>query len=140
MEETSQWVPDIEIGNIYITLVFSYHFDNDGVMQKDAWIDDDHYVDSEGKLVSGKKRVTPTPPEPPKPVDENAYRVVLNGNGATSGSMSDMNVKVGVSVSLNDNTYKRNGYTFKGWSTTQKGKKIIKNKAVIKILPRKAKP
>ena len=43
------------------------------------------------------------------------------GNGSTSGSMKDMRLKFGKDYTLAKNTYKKRGYTFKGWNTEPDG-------------------
>lgn len=48
----------------------------------------------------------------------NTYTVTFNGNGATSGTMEKQNVAYNTPVSLNANTFEREGYTFAGWKTT----------------------
>lgn len=47
---------------------------------------------------------------------ENTYTILFNGNGATSGAVQALNCKYGQSYLLNPNTYKKTGYTFKGWA------------------------
>lgn len=50
------------------------------------------------------------------------YNIKFNGNGSTSGSMSQMKeILFGKSVLLKKNTYKKNGYIFMGWSTSKGG-------------------
>lgn len=49
------------------------------------------------------------------------YMIAFNANGATSGSMKDMQVKYGKSYTLTKNTYKRSGYDFTGWNTESDG-------------------
>ncbi|MEE1516812.1 MAG: PASTA domain-containing protein [Lachnospiraceae bacterium] len=44
------------------------------------------------------------------------YTVVYNGNGATSGSMSNSTYAYDTSNALASNTFKKTGYTFRGWS------------------------
>ena len=45
------------------------------------------------------------------------YTVVFDGNGATSGSMSNQDFVYGTYQNLRSNTYSRTGYSFLGWST-----------------------
>ena len=60
---------------------------------------------------------------------ENTNRVVFNGNGHTSGAMSDQNIKTGNTANLNACTYEKTGYTFIGWSTTPTGNVELLNNA-----------
>jgi len=51
------------------------------------------------------------------------YHISFDGNGATSGSMSNQNNCVcGNSYILNANVYENKGYTFAGWNTRADGK------------------
>lgn len=50
------------------------------------------------------------------------YKIKFDGNGATSGSMSTKQCKYGTSYKLTANKYKKEGYTFVGWSTKKNGK------------------
>ena len=47
---------------------------------------------------------------------KNKYTVKFNGNGATSGSMSNQSFTYDVAQTLTANKFKRTGYTFLGWS------------------------
>ena len=47
----------------------------------------------------------------------NRYTVVLDGNGATSGGMSNIEMTYGQSATLPINEYQRDGYEFIGWSS-----------------------
>ena len=49
------------------------------------------------------------------------YTVSFNGNGNTSGSMSDENVEVNEDFRLPTNTFVREGYEFIGWTITADG-------------------
>ena len=49
------------------------------------------------------------------------YTIRFNGNGATSGSMSNQTKRHAVSLKLNTNKYYRTDYTFQGWSLTSTG-------------------
>lgn len=52
----------------------------------------------------------------------NKYNVSYNGNGNTSGKMSNQtNLKYGTIYSLNTNKYVKNGYVFVGWNTKKDG-------------------
>lgn len=46
------------------------------------------------------------------------YTIKYHGNGATSGSTPDSFHTYGIEKALSKNGYKRDGYTFKGWTTT----------------------
>ena len=50
-----------------------------------------------------------------------AYTVAFNGNGATSGSMSNQSFSYGTAQNLRANAFSRTGYTFKGWATSSTG-------------------
>ena len=47
-----------------------------------------------------------------------SYTIKYNGNGATSGSMSDSSHTYGVAKTLTTNSFSRTGYNFLGWSTS----------------------
>ena len=49
------------------------------------------------------------------------YYVKFNGNGATSGSMSNQTFTYDKSQNLRSNTFSRTGYNFAGWATTSTG-------------------
>ena len=52
----------------------------------------------------------------------NKYNIAFNGNKSTSGSVTSLkNCVYGKSYSLKKNTFKRTGYTFKGWNTKADG-------------------
>ena len=48
----------------------------------------------------------------------NTYTIKFNGNGATSGSMSNLSMTYGTAKTLTANTFSRTGHTFLGWSTS----------------------
>lgn len=52
----------------------------------------------------------------------NNYKVRYNGNGATSGTMTDSSHVYDTSKVLTRNAYARTGYTFTGWNTKSDGK------------------
>lgn len=52
----------------------------------------------------------------------NNYKVRYNGNGATSGTMSDSAHVYDTASVLTRNAYARTGYTFTGWNTKSDGK------------------
>ena len=54
----------------------------------------------------------------------NTYEVVFNGNGSTSGSMSDQEFVYGIAENLDDNQFDRTGYDFTGWNTASDGSGI----------------
>lgn len=60
-------------------------------------------------------------PEYNFPLVINTYTVKYNGNGATSGSMSNMAMTYGTAKNLSANQFSCTGYTFKGWSTSANG-------------------
>lgn len=47
----------------------------------------------------------------------NKYTVAFDGNGETSGTMSDMSMIYGTSDNLKKNAFVKSGYTFSGWNT-----------------------
>ena len=51
----------------------------------------------------------------------NSYTVKFNGNGSTSGSMSNQSFTYGTAQKLTTNTFKKTGYTFSGWATSSTG-------------------
>lgn len=53
--------------------------------------------------------------------ESTTYTVKFDGNGASSGSMSDMTVTNGVATVLTKNSFTRNYYTFKEWNTKANG-------------------
>ncbi len=57
------------------------------------------------------------PPVQPKPT---TYEVVFDANGGV-GSMPNQTIDVNAPTALSTNTFTREGYTFKGWSTTPDG-------------------
>lgn len=66
----------------------------------------------------------------------NQYKIVYKGNGATSGSMSDVTTcKYGKKYTLVSNKFKRTGYTFTGWNTAADGSgRSYKDKEQVKNL------
>lgn len=52
----------------------------------------------------------------------NNYKVRYNGNGATSGTMTDSSHVYDTAKVLTRNAYARTGYTFTGWNTKSDGK------------------
>ena len=63
------------------------------------------------------------------------YNIKYDGNGATSGSMSNSNHTYDVSKALTANGYTRTGYTFNGWNTKADGSgKSYTNRASVKNL------
>ncbi|MBO5261681.1 MAG: leucine-rich repeat protein [Clostridia bacterium] len=53
--------------------------------------------------------------------DRTTSNIVFDGNGVESGAMIDAVIKNGATANLPKNTYVRQGYVFKGWSTTPNG-------------------
>ncbi len=52
---------------------------------------------------------------------KNTYDVVFDGNGSTSGSMSDQSLTYGTAGTLTANAYNRTGYTYSNWNTNSLG-------------------
>ena len=57
------------------------------------------------------------PPVEPKPT---TYEVVFDANGGV-GSMPNQTIDINAPIALRTNAFTREGYTFKGWSTTPDG-------------------
>lgn len=70
----------------------------------------------------------------------NKYTVSFNGNGNTNNvKISAKTYKYGTSYKLPSNTFKKKGYTFKGWNTKKDGSgKSYSNKASVKNLTSKS--
>lgn len=70
---------------------------------------------------------------------EHKYKIKYNGNGATSGSMTEIKTcKYGKKYTLAPNKFKRKGYTFVGWNTKADGSgKLYNNKEKVKKLTAK---
>jgi uncharacterized repeat protein (TIGR02543 family) len=66
----------------------------------------------------------------------NKYTIAFDGNGSTSGSMSDLtDCKYASSYTLTANKFKKTDYTFAGWNTKKDGSgKSYKNEASVKNL------
>ena len=52
---------------------------------------------------------------------KNINVLIFDGNGATSGTPSTMELETGKTIVLPQNTFAKTGYTFKGWSTERDG-------------------
>ena len=52
----------------------------------------------------------------------NSYSVKFNGNGATSGSMTNQSFTYGITQALKQNSFAKTGFDFMGWSTSSSGK------------------
>lgn len=63
----------------------------------------------------------------------NKYTVKYNKNGG-KGTMKAVSATYGKSFRLATNTFRRTGYTFKGWSTKKNGKVVYTNKDSVKNL------
>lgn len=64
-----------------------------------------------------------------------SYQVVFNGNGATSGSMSNQSFTYEEEKALTANAYQRTGYSFAGWALTSNATQTtFKDKAVVGYL------
>lgn len=64
----------------------------------------------------------------------NTYFVRYNGNGATSGSMSNSSHTYNISKALTANNFSRSGYEFIGWSTSTDGEVVYTDKQSVKNL------
>ena len=80
-------------------------------------------IDSNGKIISNEETIKlfDSPNTLKLKLEPNKYTIVYNGNGATSGSMSNTTMTYGTSKSLSQNTYVKDGYSFTGWNTKSDG-------------------
>ena len=62
------------------------------------------------------------------------YQIVFNGNGNTSGIMTNMECKYGATYSLSANGFKKDGYEFIGWATSANGEVVYQNQQEISNL------
>ena len=62
--------------------------------------------------------------------ERKSYTIKFNANGG-KGSMSDLRQYYNVTFTLPTNSFSRDGYTFKGWSTSPTGSVIYNNLAVV---------
>lgn len=69
-----------------------------------------------GKITMGKMNVTLT-----ATWKQSKYTVHYDGNGATSGSMSDQSATYGQTFNLSKNQFSKSNYTFQGWNTKADG-------------------
>ena len=67
------------------------------------------------------------------PVWKREYTVSFNGNGSTSGSMSNLICIEGESCTLTSNAYQRTNYLFSGWSTSANGEVLYSDGEEITI-------
>lgn len=68
----------------------------------------------------------------------NAYQVVFDGNGATSGSMNPLDCTYDQQSTLPANAFVKSGWAFAGWSRTPGGQKAFDDKAPVKNLTAEA--
>lgn len=61
----------------------------------------------------------------------NNYTVSFNKNGASSGEMSDMAFTYGEEKALTKNAFKKTGYVFLGWATSEDGPKKYDDEATV---------
>ena len=64
----------------------------------------------------------------------NTYYVKYNGNGSTSGSMSNSTHTYGTSSKLTANAFTKTGHKFNGWATTETGSKVYDDQATVSNL------
>ena len=64
----------------------------------------------------------------------NTYYIVYNGNGATSGSMTNTTCRYGSTYTLTANAFVRTGYNFMGWATSENGAVAYGDRASINNL------
>lgn len=63
-----------------------------------------------------------------------SYRIVYDGNGATSGSMEAVTVPIDADYPLNSNRYERIGYKFDGWASSPSGSVEYKDQDTVRNL------
>ena len=63
-----------------------------------------------------------------------SYQIVFNGNGNTSGEMTNMECNYDETYNLSSNTFQKDGYEFIGWSTSEDGEVVYQNGSAIKNL------
>ena len=64
----------------------------------------------------------------------NTYYVKFNGNGSTSGSMSNQTFTYDKAQNLTANAFAKTGYSFAGWATSASGSVVYADKASVKNL------
>ncbi len=65
----------------------------------------------------------------------NTYTIAFNGNGATSGSITNLPMAYDQAKNLPTNTFKKEGYEFKGWTTNETSSDVMyKDGAEVKNL------
>lgn len=65
----------------------------------------------------------------------NPVYLMYDGNGSTSGQMSNQLFRVGDTLALNENQFSRDGYTFIGWSIEKTSNDIIQDKSEYTMQP-----
>ena len=65
----------------------------------------------------------------------NPVYLTYDGNGSTSGQMSNQLFRVGDTLALNENKFSRDGYTFIGWSIEKTSNDIIQDKSEYTMQP-----
>lgn len=61
----------------------------------------------------------------------NEYAIVFNGNGSTSGSMSNLEMTYDVSQNLTVNAFSKTGCLFSGWATSASGSVVYSDGASV---------
>lgn len=64
----------------------------------------------------------------------NNYTIVFNGNGSTSGSMSNLAMKYDTAKNLTANAFAKTGYKFSGWATSTNGAVVYTDKQSVNNL------
>ena len=90
------------------------------------------YIDADGKILAGNTAFLNDTTLYAK-WTANAYTIKFHANGGT-GTMADMNVKFDDLVTLRTNTFRRTGYSFKGWATSANGDAVYTDKDTVKEL------
>lgn len=80
-----------------------------------AWVTDTAGT-GPAQIIMGKMNVTLT-----ATWKQSKYTVHYDGNGATSGSMSDQSATYGQTFNLSKNQFSKSNYTFQGWNTKADG-------------------
>ena len=64
----------------------------------------------------------------------NTYTVQFDGNGSTSGSMSNQSFTYDAAKNLTANAFSKTGYTFAGWATSEDGDAVYADKQSVSNL------
>jgi uncharacterized repeat protein (TIGR02543 family) len=90
-------------------------------------------IDASATIVFDYNDPIPTDPAWWNTVAWRSYAVKFNANGGT-GTMADQRIKRDTATKLRANAFKKNGFTFLGWSKSKTGAVAYKNAASVKNL------